>query len=329
MVLRAPKLEDTEAIFYLRTDEVINQHINRKKWTSIEQASSWLQEKPQLFLEDLEITWVVEDLETKRVIGAIGFEINKAKRSAEIGDRLDKKYWGSKRAAQATNVLIEFIFKRKDIDNIEAKVLEGNIRAISLLQKFGFSYQGEVKGESNSELNYNVKKYILQRIKHFKTMEHNYNATIKWTGNTNGNGTASYKSYERSYEVIIADKKVIQGSSDPAFRGDNTKHNPEELFLASISSCHMLCFLHLCAQEGITVMSYIDRAEGKMIENKDDSGQFKEVVLKPKVIIKEEEKKSLINSIHEQANKMCFIANSCNFEIRHEPQTRIFEEQSN
>lgn len=162
-----------------------------------------------------------------------------------------------------------------------------------------------------------------------KMKEHNYKATTKWTGNTNGIGTASYKSYKRSYEVIIADKKVIKGSSDPAFLGDKTKHNPEELFLASISSCHMLWFLHLCAKEGITVMTYIDRAEGKMIENKNGSGQIEEVVLKPKVMIKEEEKKSRINSIHEQANKMCFIANSCNFEIRHEPETRIFEEQSN
>ena len=159
-------------------------------------------------------------------------------------------------------------------------------------------------------------------------MEHNYNATIKWTGNTNGKGTASYKSYDRSYEVVIANKNVIQGSSDPAFLGDKSKHNPEELFLASISSCHMLWFLHLCSKEGITVVGYRDFAEGKMIENRNGSGQFEEVVLKPSVIIKEKDKIALVNNIHEQANKMCFIANSCNFEIRHEPQTKIFEKEN-
>jgi organic hydroperoxide reductase OsmC/OhrA len=65
--------------------------------------------------------------------------------------------------------------------------------------------------------------------------QHSYKATIKWTGNK-GTGTDSYSSYERSHEIIIENKMDILGSSDPAFRGDKLKHNPEELFLSSIAS---------------------------------------------------------------------------------------------
>src|SRR5688572_14189864 len=94
---------------------------------------------------------------------------------------------------------------------------------------------------------------------------HKYKLTIKWTGN-NGSGTSEYRAYSRSHDMIIDDKQTISCSSDPAFRGDNTKHNPEELFLASISSCHMLWYLHLCAAAGIVVTDYSDNATGIMQE---------------------------------------------------------------
>lgn len=91
--------------------------------------------------------------------------------------------------------------------------------------------------------------------------QHNYSLTINWKGN-NGKGTKDYKSYERSFEVSTEGKEIIKGSSDPSFNGDKTKYNPEELLLASISSCHMLWYLHLCADEGIVVTEYSDIAEG-------------------------------------------------------------------
>lgn len=148
--------------------------------------------------------------------------------------------------------------------------------------------------------------------------EHLYKAEIIWTGNT-GKGTKSYQSYERSHLVRIQDKPDIKGSADPSFFGDTSKHNPEELFLASISACHMLWYLHFCSVNHITVTKYSDRAEAVMHENKDGSGYFKEAVLNPVVTIIEEDKKDFAKKLHESANRFCFIANSCNFKIMHIP----------
>lgn len=89
--------------------------------------------------------------------------------------------------------------------------------------------------------------------------QHDYSLKIKWTGNT-GKGTSNYTAFERSHSIFVENKKEILGSSDPAFRGDKTKHNPEDLLLASISACHMLWYLHLCAVAGIIVTDYIDNA---------------------------------------------------------------------
>ena len=102
--------------------------------------------------------------------------------------------------------------------------------------------------------------------------EHHYKTNITWIGNR-GVGTADYASYDRSYEIKINHKINISGSSDAPFRGDINKHNPEDLFLSSISSCHMLWFLHLCADKGIVVVAYEDDAQGTMIENPGGGGR--------------------------------------------------------
>lgn len=146
---------------------------------------------------------------------------------------------------------------------------------------------------------------------------HHYQSKLEWTGNE-GHGTIDYKTYSRAYNLQSADKPVIEGSSDPAFRGDAKKYNPEELFLFSISSCHMLWYLHLCAVNGIVVTGYKDAAEGTMTEDAKGSGRFTEVILKPEVEITDLSKKELALQLHHKANQMCFIANSCNFEIKHE-----------
>ena len=147
--------------------------------------------------------------------------------------------------------------------------------------------------------------------------KHYYKSNLKWTGNS-GSGTSDYKSYERSYQVSVEGKPTLEGSSDPAFRGDISKHNPEELFLTSISSCHMLWYLHLCSANKVLVLEYEDAAEGIMTEHKDGSGKFESVTLHPKVVVESELMIEKAKSLHKQANKMCFIANSCNFEIGHE-----------
>ncbi|TAD82873.1 MAG: OsmC family peroxiredoxin [Bacteroidetes bacterium] len=108
-------------------------------------------------------------------------------------------------------------------------------------------------------------------------IQHHYRTTIKWTGNT-GSGTDHYRNYERSHCIVIENKSDILGSSDPAFRGDQTKHNPEDLLVSSLSSCHMLWYLHLCAQAGVVVTHYVDNAMGIMEEAADGGGQFLEVI---------------------------------------------------
>ncbi|WP_432712917.1 OsmC family protein [Pedobacter sp.] len=152
--------------------------------------------------------------------------------------------------------------------------------------------------------------------------EHEYQTTLVWAGNK-GSGTMDYRSYDRSYIISIQNKPDIQGSSDSAFLGDKTKHNPEDLLVSAISSCHMLWYLHLCSQEGIIVLEYTAKAIGKMLENADGSGHFKEVTIYPIVTITEDAHVEKAQSLHAEANNMCFIANSCNFPIKHEPQCLV------
>ena len=149
---------------------------------------------------------------------------------------------------------------------------------------------------------------------------HHYSATTAWTGNK-GLGTSGYKAYERSHSIRIDGKADLLCSSDPAFRGDRARHNPEELLVASLSSCHMLWYLHLCADNNIVVVDYVDEASGTMEENSDGSGQFVEVVLKPRVTVAEKGMIEKANELHHKANQMCFISRSVKFPVRHNPET--------
>jgi organic hydroperoxide reductase OsmC/OhrA len=147
--------------------------------------------------------------------------------------------------------------------------------------------------------------------------EHTYHTSLKWTGNT-GKGTETYRGYERAHQIITDGKPVINCSSDPSFRGDRSKYNPEEMFLASLSSCHMLWFLHVCSDAGVIVLEYTDSAKATMLESEDGNGRFKEVILHPHVVVKEMWMKEKINDLHDKAHHFCFIANSCNFPVLHD-----------
>lgn len=152
---------------------------------------------------------------------------------------------------------------------------------------------------------------------------HNYEIKVEWTGN-DGNGTLNYKSYNRNHEISSNGKyDKISGSSDPSFLGDKTKYNPEDLFISSISACHMLWYLHLCFVNKIVVTEYIDNATGIMEETENGSGKITEVTLKPKVKITNPDLIYRANKLHLEANKMCFIANSCNFKIAHKAYTFV------
>jgi len=147
---------------------------------------------------------------------------------------------------------------------------------------------------------------------------HHYQTTLKWTGNL-GTGTSSYTSYERAYTISIENKTDLLGSSDPAFRGDKTKHNPEELLVSSLSSCHMLWYLHLCSRDGVIVTEYKDSATGIMVETEDGGGYFSEVTLNPVVTVAETSMIAKAEKLHQEANKLCFIANSVKFPVHHKP----------
>ncbi|MDA0196516.1 MAG: OsmC family protein [Bacteroidetes bacterium] len=150
---------------------------------------------------------------------------------------------------------------------------------------------------------------------------HIYYTKLEWSGNK-GLGTQSYKVYDRSFEVGADGKPAISGSSDPSFSGDPTKHNPEEMLLMALSSCHMLWFLHLCAVNKIIVEEYYDNASGIMNENPDGSGEFVEVTLKPSVVVSSGDT-SLAEHLHDRANKLCFISRSVNFLVKQQATIRL------
>jgi organic hydroperoxide reductase OsmC/OhrA len=147
---------------------------------------------------------------------------------------------------------------------------------------------------------------------------HSYAVTVTWTGNT-GKGTTGYRAYERSYDISVAGKPTIPGSSDPSFRGDRARWNPEELLVASLSACHKLWYLHLCSEAGVVVEAYVDEAVGVMEESSDGAGQFVEVTLRPRVSVAPGSDKAKANSLHQAAHSKCFVARSVNFPVACEP----------
>jgi organic hydroperoxide reductase OsmC/OhrA len=147
---------------------------------------------------------------------------------------------------------------------------------------------------------------------------HTYTVSVAWTGNR-GSGTSGYRAYGRDHEVSADGPAVIAGSSDPAFLGDRAKWNPELELTAALAQCHMLWYLHLCADAGVTVVGYSDQPVGTMTETADGGGHFTGVVLRPRVVVASADMIERAGELHEQANAKCFIANSVNFPVRHEP----------
>jgi organic hydroperoxide reductase OsmC/OhrA len=154
--------------------------------------------------------------------------------------------------------------------------------------------------------------------------EHHYSTTVEWTGNL-GSGTSDYRAYSRDHVIGADHKPAIPGSSDTAFRGDRARWNPEDLLLASLSTCHMLWYLHLAADNAIVVTAYTDRAEGVMAEQLDGAGRFTRVVLRPAVTISAGSDPERAAALHHAAHEKCFIANSVNFPVACEPQIVVAE----
>jgi organic hydroperoxide reductase OsmC/OhrA len=151
---------------------------------------------------------------------------------------------------------------------------------------------------------------------------HRYAITVEWTGNT-GTGTSGYRDYSRQHDISAGAKPPIPGSSDLVFRGDATRWNPEELLIASLSACHKLTYLHLCAEAGIVVLAYTDRAEGVMAEAPNGSGRFQSVTLRPHVTVASGADLTQARDLHHSAHAKCFIANSVNFPVHAEPEITV------
>jgi organic hydroperoxide reductase OsmC/OhrA len=147
---------------------------------------------------------------------------------------------------------------------------------------------------------------------------HRYDVRVTWTGDL-GVGTRGYRDYSRDHEVSAPGKAAILGSSDPAFRGDGTRWNPEELLVASVSTCHKLWYLHLCSDAGVIVRRYEDDAQGVMAEDDDGGGRFVSIVLKPRVGLAPGADVAKAAALHHAAHEKCFVGNSVNFPITIEP----------
>jgi organic hydroperoxide reductase OsmC/OhrA len=151
---------------------------------------------------------------------------------------------------------------------------------------------------------------------------HRYQVTVTWRGNR-GTGTSGYRDYDRDHEVAVPGKPTLPGSSDPAFRGDAARWNPEELLVASLSQCHMLWYLHLCAQAGIVVTAYTDEPVGVLQTDADGGGRFVEVLLRPRVVVDSPADVARAERVHGRAHELCFLAASVAFPVRHEPVTLV------
>ena len=148
---------------------------------------------------------------------------------------------------------------------------------------------------------------------------HDYKARLIWDGNL-GTGTTTYTGYGRKYRLQIDGKPELVGSADPMFRGDANVYNPEDLFVAALSSCHLLSYLALCARTKINVVAYEDHASGTLLLTPNGGGMFESVTLRPIVTVAagSDEKRAL--ELHEQAHDLCFIAASVKIPVLHEPQ---------
>lgn len=149
-------------------------------------------------------------------------------------------------------------------------------------------------------------------------MSHTYTSTIIWTGNT-GQGTASYRGYDRTWDIAVPGKAPVHCSNDPMLGGDPRKLNPEDLLLSALSACHMLWYLHFAAEAGVVVTGYEDTPTGFGEVQSNGAGRFTRAILKPTATVVQGTDTALAASIHERIHDVCFIARSVNFPISYEP----------
>jgi organic hydroperoxide reductase OsmC/OhrA len=149
-------------------------------------------------------------------------------------------------------------------------------------------------------------------------MDHSYTSRICWTGNR-GEGTAGYRAYDRTWDIAVPGKAVVQCSNDPLLGGDASKMNPEDLLLSALSACHMLWYLHYAADAGIVVTGYEDQPLGLGEVSKGGAGRFTSAVLRPQISLRRGADLAEAEAIHYRIHEVCFIARSVNFPVSYAP----------
>ena len=142
-----------------------------------------------------------------------------------------------------------------------------------------------------------------------------HHAAIRWTRQS---ADFTYDSYNRAHEVIFKGGAIVlPASSAPDFRGDAARVDPEEAFVASLSSCHMLTFLAICARKRLTVEKYEDEAVGYLEKSEAGKLWMSRVVLKPRIEFGADctvDAETLAH-IHHSSHEHCFIANSVTTDV--------------
>ena len=156
------------------------------------------------------------------------------------------------------------------------------------------------------------------------TEQHDYTSRIEWTGNR-GEGTKSYRGYDRTWGVRTLGKPPIACSNDPLLGGDPTLHNPEDMLLSALSACHMLWYLHLASRAGIVVHGYRDEPVGVGESAPNGAGRFVRATLRPQIEVAAGSDLEKADAIHHEIHKYCFIARSVNFPVSYE--ARYTEQQ--
>jgi organic hydroperoxide reductase OsmC/OhrA/RimJ/RimL family protein N-acetyltransferase len=317
LIIRPIATEDDVFILQLLNSEGWLKYIGDRKVNSRNDALDYIRKilnNPSSFYH------ILVERESESPVGLISLLKREDQPLPDFGFALLTEHQGKGFAFEASRHYLDTFFKQSNQLELMAITLSDNESSIQLLNRLGFKFTG-----NNASKDENLSLFKLSSIDMAtsgKEKIHVYHATIKWTGN-NGTGTSGYTAYERDHRISIEHKSEISGSSDPAFRGDRHKHNPEDLFVSSISACHMLWFLHLSAIAGVIVTTYQDEAKGTMEETANGGGRFTEVVLNPVATVADLSMVEMAYKLHEKANELCFIANSLNFPVKCHPVTLL------
>lgn len=149
--------------------------------------------------------------------------------------------------------------------------------------------------------------------------EHHYTVTCRWDGSTG----AGYEVYTRAHDVTAAPAATqLKMSSDPAFRGDPARLNPEQLLVMAAASCQLLSFLAVAARKRMDVVEYEDRAEGFMPEDVKPV-HVTRIVLRPRIVVKGAVDEAAVRKAVDIGHHECYIANSLKTDVKVEPEIVI------